>query len=35
MIEQKAGELMFTLPPDKRSLADLQAGIGHAVHAQK
>ncbi|KAF8334987.1 uncharacterized protein EI90DRAFT_3144919 [Cantharellus anzutake] len=35
MIEQKAGELMFALPPDKRTLADLQSGIAHAVHAQK
>ncbi|KAF9518383.1 hypothetical protein BS47DRAFT_1338316 [Hydnum rufescens UP504] len=35
MIEQKAGELIFSLAPDKRTLADLQMGIDHAVHAQK
>lgn len=35
MIEQKAGELLFSLAPEKRSLADLQLGIDHAVHAQR
>lgn len=35
MIQQKSAELLFSLPPAKRSLADLQRGIAHAVHAQK
>lgn len=35
MIEQKAAELLFSLPPDRRKLADLRLGISHATHAQK
>jgi len=35
MIEQKTGELLFSLGPEKRTLADLQYGIEHAAHAQK
>ena len=35
MIQQKSAELLFSLPPTKRTLAELQRGIAHAVHAQK
>ena len=35
MIQQKSAELLFSLPPAKRSLADLERGIARAVHAQK
>ncbi|KAF8306266.1 TPR-like protein [Clavulina sp. PMI_390] len=35
MIEQKAAELLFGLPPDRRKLSDLRVGINHATHAQK
>jgi RNA polymerase-associated protein CTR9 len=35
MIEQKAGEMMFALKPEKRTLVDLQWAIDHATHAQK
>jgi len=35
MIEQKAAELLFSLPPERRKLADLRLGISHAAHAQK
>ncbi|KAJ1308461.1 hypothetical protein OPQ81_004165 [Rhizoctonia solani] len=35
MIEQKAAEMMFSLPADKRTLADLESAVQHAGHAQK
>ncbi|KAI0250124.1 RNA polymerase II-associated protein [Lactifluus subvellereus] len=35
MIQQKSAELLFSLPPAKRTLAELQRGIARAVHAQK
>jgi RNA polymerase-associated protein CTR9 len=35
MIEQKAAEMLFSLPPDKRSLVDLESAVKHAGHAQK
>ncbi|EIN11558.1 TPR-like protein [Punctularia strigosozonata HHB-11173 SS5] len=35
MIQQKAAELLFSIPPAKRSLADLEKAIGQATHAQK
>ncbi|KAI0301045.1 hypothetical protein B0F90DRAFT_1810255 [Multifurca ochricompacta] len=35
MIQQKSAELLFSLPPVKRTLADLQLGIARAVHSQK
>jgi RNA polymerase-associated protein CTR9 len=35
MIQQKSAELLFSLQPTKRTLADLERGIARAVHAQK
>ncbi|KAJ3576752.1 hypothetical protein NP233_g216 [Leucocoprinus birnbaumii] len=35
MIQQKSAEMLFALPPNKRSLADLQRVIEQASHAQK
>ena len=35
MIQQKSAELLFSLQPGKRTLADLERGIARAVHAQK
>ncbi|CCO30611.1 RNA polymerase-associated protein CTR9 homolog AltName: Full=SH2 domain-binding protein 1 [Rhizoctonia solani AG-1 IB] len=35
MIEQKAAEMMFALPADKRTLLDLESAVQHAEHAQK
>ena len=35
MIQQKSAELLFSLAPAKRTLADLERGIARAVHAQK
>jgi len=35
MIQQKSAELLFSLAPAKRSLAELKRGIARAVHAQK
>ncbi|KAH9991808.1 RNA polymerase II-associated protein [Russula vinacea] len=35
MIQQKSAELLFSLPPAKRTLADLERGIARATHAQK
>lgn len=35
MIQQKAAELMTSVPPAKRSLKDLQKAIDQAGHAQK
>jgi hypothetical protein len=35
MIQQKSAELLFSLTPAKRTLADLERGIARAVHAQK
>ena len=35
MIQQKSAELLFSLPPAKRTLAELERGIARAVHAQK
>lgn len=35
MIQQKAAEMMLSIKPEKRSLADLQRAIAQAVHAQK
>jgi RNA polymerase-associated protein CTR9 len=35
MIEQKATEMIFTIPPAKRSLRDLQRAIDQGVHATK
>ncbi|KIK13569.1 hypothetical protein PISMIDRAFT_17894 [Pisolithus microcarpus 441] len=35
MIQQKATELLFELPPSKRTLRDLEVVIGQATHAQR
>jgi RNA polymerase-associated protein CTR9 len=35
MIQQKSAELLFSLQPGKRTLADLERGIARATHAQK
>lgn len=35
MIQQKAAELLFSMPPAKRSLDDLRHAIEQAGHAQK
>ncbi|KAF6763213.1 RNA polymerase II-associated protein [Ephemerocybe angulata] len=35
MIQQKAAEMLFSLPPAKRTLKDLQRVIDQATHAQK
>ena len=35
MIQQKAAELLMSVPPAKRSLKDLQKAIEQAGHAQK
>jgi len=35
MIQQKSAEMLFALPPNKRSLSDLQRVIEQASHAQK
>ena len=35
MIQQKAAELLISVPPAKRSLKDLQRAIEQAAHAQK
>ncbi|KIY52457.1 RNA polymerase II-associated protein [Fistulina hepatica ATCC 64428] len=35
MIQQKSAEMMFTLPPEKRTLVDLQRAIHQATHAQE
>ena len=35
MIQQKAAELLISVPPAKRSLKDLQKAIEQAGHAQK
>jgi len=35
MIQQKSAEMLFALPPAKRSLSDLQRVIEQASHAQK
>ncbi|KAF8760293.1 Tetratricopeptide repeat [Rhizoctonia solani] len=35
MIEQKAAEMLFALPPDKRTLVDLESAVQHAGHSQK
>jgi RNA polymerase-associated protein CTR9 len=35
MLEQKAAELLFAVPPAKRSLPDLTAAIEQASHAQQ
>lgn len=35
MIQQKAAEMLFTIPPVKRTLKDLQRVIDQATHAQK
>ncbi|KAI6121861.1 hypothetical protein F5141DRAFT_1092907 [Pisolithus sp. B1] len=35
MIQQKATELLFDLPPSKRTLRDLEVAIGQATHAQR
>ncbi|KAG8733688.1 hypothetical protein FRC11_004002 [Ceratobasidium sp. 423] len=35
MIEQKAAEMLFSLPPDKRTLTELESAVQHAGHAQK
>lgn len=35
MIQQKSAELLFSLQPGKRTLADLERGIARAMHAQK
>lgn len=35
MIEQKAAEMLFTVPSAKRSLKDMQRAIEQAGHAQK
>ncbi|KAF8709624.1 Tetratricopeptide repeat, partial [Rhizoctonia solani] len=35
MIEQKAAEMLFALPPDKRTLIDLESAVQHAGHSQK
>ena len=35
IIQQKSAELLFSLQPGKRPLADLERGIARAVHVQK
>ncbi|KAH7343980.1 hypothetical protein B0J17DRAFT_644869 [Rhizoctonia solani] len=35
MIEQKAAEMLFSLPASKRTLAELESAVQHAGHAQK
>lgn len=35
MIMQKAAEMLFAIPPAKRSLADLEKAVQQAVEAQK
>jgi len=35
MTQQKSAEMLFALPPNKRSLSDLQRVIEQASHAQK
>jgi len=35
MIQQKAAELLFSIPPAKRTLHDLRRAIDQAGHAQK
>jgi len=35
MIEQKAAEMLFAMPPSKRSLRDLQRAVDQGIHAQK
>ena len=35
MIEQKAAELLLSVPPAKRSLKELERAIEQASHAQK
>ena len=35
MIQQKAAELLVTVPPQKRSIKDLQRAIEQATHGQK
>jgi RNA polymerase-associated protein CTR9 len=35
MIQQKAAEMLFALPPTKRTLIDLQAAIAQAEHGQR
>ncbi|KAJ8515561.1 hypothetical protein ONZ45_g7046 [Pleurotus djamor] len=35
MIQQKSAEMLFALPPAKRTLKDLQRAIDYAGHAQK
>lgn len=35
MIQQKATELLFELPPSKRTLQDLELAIAQATHAQR
>jgi RNA polymerase-associated protein CTR9 len=35
MLEQKAAELLFSVPPAKRGLADLTQAIEQAGHAQQ
>jgi RNA polymerase-associated protein CTR9 len=34
MLEQKAAEMLFSIAPGKRNLADLQQAIEQAGHAQ-
>jgi hypothetical protein len=35
MIQQKAAELLFSIPPSKRSLEDLKHAVEQAGHAQR
>jgi RNA polymerase-associated protein CTR9 len=35
MIQQKSAEMLFALPSNKRTLADLQRVIDQASHAQR
>lgn len=35
MIQQKAAEMLLSIPPAKRSLKDLSQAIEQAAHAQK
>jgi RNA polymerase-associated protein CTR9 len=35
MLEQKAAELLFSVPPSKRTLPDLTKAIEQATHAQQ
>lgn len=35
MIQQKSAEMLFSIPPPKRTLKDLQRVIDQATHAQK